>query len=116
MVARRGFDDADTMMVSALRNDTAHALTTLQRYAATIQRAAFRALDQLLALRTLEARAARDLARRNEPNSDPPGPATRCKRSPSEPPNCPVTPTSLIPFIPPTPPTPFIPRPPRALP
>jgi hypothetical protein len=69
MVARRGFDDADTMMVSALRNDTAHALTTLQRYATALQRAAFRTLDQLLALRKLEARAARDLARRNEPNS-----------------------------------------------
>jgi hypothetical protein len=69
MVARRGFDDADAMMVGAFRNDTAHALTALQRYAASIQRAAFRAFDQLLAFRKLEAQTARHPARRNEPNS-----------------------------------------------
>jgi len=71
MVARRGSDDADAMMVAAFRNDTttATALNTLQRYAAAIQRAAFRARQQLLELRKTEVRDARDAARQNEPNS-----------------------------------------------
>ncbi|MGA2184062.1 MAG: hypothetical protein ABSH47_13630 [Bryobacteraceae bacterium] len=71
MVAHRGSRDADAMMVAAFRNDTASAFTSLQRYASAIERAAFRALDQFLALRKLEARTARDAARRNEPNLTP---------------------------------------------
>jgi hypothetical protein len=82
MVVQRGSADADAMMVSALRNDTTRALTTLQRYAATIQRNAFRAFDQLLASRRLEARAARDAARRNEPNLESPaGPSAQAVTS-----------------------------------
>jgi len=71
MVARRKCGDADAMLVAAFRDDTASALTRLQRYAAAIERTAFRALDQLLALRKMEAQAARGAARRNEPNLRP---------------------------------------------
>jgi hypothetical protein len=67
LVARRGSDDADAMMVAAFRNDTATALNTLQRYAAAVQRAAFRAQQQLLELRKTEARAARAAADKTNP-------------------------------------------------
>jgi hypothetical protein len=65
-VAHRGSRDADAMMSGALRNDTASTFTTLQRYAAAIERNAFRAVDQILALRKLAAQAARDAARQSE--------------------------------------------------
>jgi hypothetical protein len=108
MVTHRGSTDADAMMVAALRNDTTRAFTTLQRYATPLQRAAFRALDQLLALRKREAQAARDAARRNEPNPRLRGCPGHAHSSPSNP---------LIPFtprIPSTPPGPDSPLQPLA--
>jgi hypothetical protein len=92
LVERRHHENADDMFVSAFRTDTTTALNTIQRYANVLQRAAFRAQDQLLALRRSEARAARDAARQNEPNPAAP----------------------LTSFIPSTPSTPSIPFPPSA--
>ena len=73
MIAIREAVNADAAMSAALYNDTARPFTELQRYAASIERTAYRALQQLLALRKLAAQAARDAARRNEPNSASPG-------------------------------------------
>ncbi|MGA3024162.1 MAG: hypothetical protein ABSF98_05280 [Bryobacteraceae bacterium] len=98
MVAHRGFANPDAMMAGALRNDTASAFTTLQRYAASIRRAAFRALDQLLALRKLETRSARERARQNEANS---------RTSASDSAGCP--PPNGAPGHPPAAPAPFQP-------
>jgi hypothetical protein len=93
LVERRGHENADEMFVSAFRSDTTTALNTIQRYANVLQRAAFRAQDQLLALRRSEAR---DSRRQNEPN-----------------PAAPLT--SSIPFPPPTPSIPFPPSVPSSL-
>ncbi|MGA2182282.1 MAG: hypothetical protein ABSH47_04575 [Bryobacteraceae bacterium] len=60
--------DADFHIVNALVNNTAGPLIVLQRYAAAAERTGYRALQQLLALRKLEAQAARDAARQNEAN------------------------------------------------
>jgi hypothetical protein len=98
MVARRGSANPDAMMAGALRNDTASAFTTLQRYAASIQRAAFRALDQLLALRKLETRCPRERVRQNEANS---------RTSASDSAGCP--PPNGAPGHPPAAPAPFQP-------
>jgi hypothetical protein len=77
------------MLVDAYRNDTTTALATIQRYAATLQRTAFRAQDQLLALRKLDAQTARQAARRNEPkftpNPTPPTPPIRADNIPPQP-------------------------------
>ncbi|MGA2185236.1 MAG: hypothetical protein ABSH47_19630 [Bryobacteraceae bacterium] len=59
--------NADSALAAALINNATGPLITLQRYAAAIERSGYRALQQLLALRKLEARA-RDAARQNEPN------------------------------------------------
>ena len=61
--------NADSALAAALINNATGPLITLQRYAAAIERSGYRALQQLLALRKLEAQAARDTARRNEANS-----------------------------------------------
>ncbi|MGA2185690.1 MAG: hypothetical protein ABSH47_21945 [Bryobacteraceae bacterium] len=99
--------DSDAALAAALINNATGPLITMQRYAAAIERTGFRALQQLLALRKLDAQAARDAAQQNEPNYD----ATRRKHSQSEPPAQPDPP----PFIPSAPLTPFIPSPPGAL-
>jgi len=104
LVERRDHEDADDMLVSAFRNDTTTALNTIQRYANVLQRAAFRAQDQLLALRRSEAR---DSRRRNEPN-----PAAPLTSSIPFPPSSPLT--SSIPFTPSASLTPFNPSTPSS--
>jgi hypothetical protein len=61
--------DADFQLANAFINNTAGPLIVLQRYAAAAERTGYRALQQLLALRRLEAHAARDATRQNEANS-----------------------------------------------
>ena len=64
MTADRNCTDADDMLIKAYRGDSARALTNLQRQAAAHQRAAFRAHDQLRAIRRDQVRdQVRDQAR-----------------------------------------------------
>lgn len=103
MVAQRHSADADAMMCGALRNDTATAFTSLQRYANSLERAAFRALDQLLALRKLEAkleaRTSGGVAPQNEPNFTPTNTNDRNKGDSSVPitPSAPNVPSETSP-------------------
>jgi hypothetical protein len=60
--------DADFRLAAAIINNTVDPLVVLQRHAAAMERTGYRALKQLLALRKLEAQAARDAARQNEAN------------------------------------------------
>jgi len=60
--------DAEFQIAAALLNNTAAAWHILQRYAAAAERSGYRAFQQLLALRKLDAQATRDRARQNEPN------------------------------------------------
>ncbi|MGA2183538.1 MAG: hypothetical protein ABSH47_10960 [Bryobacteraceae bacterium] len=64
--------DCDAVLAAALINNAAGPFLALQRYAAAIERSGYRALHQLLALRRLEAQAARNPVVRNEPNSESP--------------------------------------------
>ncbi|MGA3023156.1 MAG: hypothetical protein ABSF98_00150 [Bryobacteraceae bacterium] len=105
MVGPAGPADADSRIVSTLLHNTAGSLLVLQRHAAAAERSGYRALKQLLALRKLEAHAARHRAQQNEANSR----ATHGKHDPPEPPAQPGFP----PFIPLTPSSP---TPPTALP
>ena len=68
MVGLAGPADADAILAAALIDNAAGSFLALQRYAAAAERTGYRALKQLLALRKLEAQAARDTARRNEAN------------------------------------------------
>ncbi|MGA2185152.1 MAG: hypothetical protein ABSH47_19210 [Bryobacteraceae bacterium] len=82
MFAASPCSDADAALLSALLNDRAAPFVALQRYAAAAERTGYRALKQLLALRRLDAQAARDSARQNEPNSASPGTASSSAQSP----------------------------------
>jgi hypothetical protein len=75
MFAASPCPDADAALLTALRNENAAPFVVLQRYAAAAERTGYRALKQLLALRKVEAQAARAAAVPNEPNPDPPGAA-----------------------------------------
>jgi hypothetical protein len=71
--------DTDVRIASRFLRKTADPLLVLQRHAAAAERSGRHALKQLLALRKLEAQAARDRARQNEPNSSEVEPPTRGK-------------------------------------
>jgi hypothetical protein len=68
MAAGHGSSDHEGTLRSLLLNDHAGPWLVLQRHLAAAERTGYRALNQLLALRRIEAQAAREAAQPNEPN------------------------------------------------
>ena len=71
LTERRHEDDADSMLVNGYREHTLTALANIQRHAAALQRTAFRAQDQLLALRKHAAKAVQQNEPRLQPTTTP---------------------------------------------